>query len=118
MKNINQEIFFKELGKKITKFRKEQNLTQSEIAKKLNVTQQLIATYESGKRRLPILALFKIADILNVGADELLGIKSNKGPHPKILKRLEEILKLPLNKQKVVLELLDSFIKSNTKKVS
>ena len=80
MKILEPTAFFKQLGKRIRKFRKEQELTQAQVAQKLGVTQQLIATYETGKRRLPVLALIKIADILNISVDDLLGIEKKSKP--------------------------------------
>ncbi|HEC8327575.1 MULTISPECIES: helix-turn-helix domain-containing protein [Providencia] len=58
-KGINIEI-----GQYLRGIRKEQNLTGSELAKKLNVSQQQISRYETGKTKLTfemmdtILALF------------------------------------------------------------
>ena len=75
MKISDPNAFFRQLGKRIKKFRTEQELTQAQVAEKLGVTQQLIATYENGKRRLPVLALLKIAEILQISVDDLLGIE-------------------------------------------
>jgi transcriptional regulator with XRE-family HTH domain len=88
-------------------------------AKALSVSQQLIAAYELGKRRIHVKFLKKVAEVLSVTIDDLLGIKSSKnkpGPVPKIQRLLIQIQKLPLNKQKTVLDFLDSFIHSNVNK--
>jgi len=64
--------------------------------------------------------LFKIASILHIGADELLGlkVKGKPGPEPKLLKMLEQIQNLPLSKQKLVTEFIESFIQQHTKQAS
>jgi transcriptional regulator with XRE-family HTH domain len=119
MDKTDVNAFFKGLGERIAAYRKDQNLTQAEIAGKLGVTQQLIAYYEKGIRRLPLWTLFRIAEILQADPNDLLGFKTNKqkpGPAPKILKTLEQINKLPLTKQKMVFEFLNNFIQNNTKK--
>jgi transcriptional regulator with XRE-family HTH domain len=119
MENLESDSFYINIGIKIARFRKEQNLTQQELSKKLGVKQSILAYYEKGKRKLSISLLLQIAKILYVDIEDLLDIpkkiKSKPGPIPKIQKRLEAIQDLPLNKQKVVLELLDSFIYSKDK---
>jgi transcriptional regulator with XRE-family HTH domain len=113
MERNTTEMFFKEFGTKITSFRKELNLTQEQLAQKIGVSQQIIALYELGKRRIPISLLVPIAKSLHVNIEDLLGIekKGNKrGPIPKIQKRLEQIQTLPLDKQKMVLEVLDTIM--------
>ena len=113
--------FFKDLGARIAQYRREQGLTQAEVADKLSVTQQLVAYYEKGIRRLPLMTLFKTAEILQADLNDLLGLKQNKnkpGPSPKMLKMLEQINRLPTAKQKIVFEFLNNFIQNNSKKAS
>jgi len=116
MAEINQNNFFKDLGKRITSLRKDLNITQAQLAEQIGVSQQLIATYELGTRRLPILTLFKLSKALFISVDELLGInkKGKPGPIPRIQRRLEQLQNLPQSKQKMVLDFLDSFIHSNS----
>jgi len=121
MSIYNSPLFFKELGNRISKYRKEIGLTQEQLAEKIGVSQEVIAYYETGKRRLTLSLLIPLKNALFVDIEDLLGIKKGKGkpgPIPKIQKRLEQIQNLPLNKQKIVLELLDSFIESNIKILS
>lgn len=121
MDKMDVNTFFKDLGARIAQYRKDQNLTQAEIAGKLGVTQQLIASYEKGIRRLPLWTLFRIAEILQADLNGLLGFKSDKikpGPSPKMLKTLEQINKLPTTKQKMVFEFLNNFIQNNSQKAS
>ena len=49
----NDEIFYQQLGKRVAKLRKEQNVTQVQLAKMLDISQQLVAAYEAGQRRIP-----------------------------------------------------------------
>ena len=51
---MNQEI----IGKFIAKCRKDKKMTQSELAKKLGVTDKSIGNWENG-RNMPDLSLFK-----------------------------------------------------------
>lgn len=57
----------------LKKLRDESNLTQSELANKLNITRSSLSLYELGKRTPDFDTLSKIADFFNVSADYLLG---------------------------------------------
>ena len=118
MGTIETERFLKNLGNRITKYRKEQHLTQAELARRIGVQQSSIASYEIGRRQIPITQLFKISEVLYVDIEELLGLeqKGKPGPVPKIRKKLEQIQQLPSNKQKLVLDFLDSFLQTNITK--
>ena len=65
---MNQE----KTGKFIANLRKEKNMTQQELAEKLNVTDRAISHWENG-RRLPDISLLKeLGDIFNVTIDEII----------------------------------------------
>ena len=60
------------IGKFIFKLRKEKNLTQKQLADKLEITDRAISKWENGKS-MPDLSLLKpICDILDVSINELL----------------------------------------------
>ncbi|MDR4023133.1 MAG: helix-turn-helix transcriptional regulator [Eubacteriales bacterium] len=59
------------MGDRIRSARKLAGLTQSDLAKKLNVSQQMIAAYENGKRNPKFGTIKKIAFHLNVDPLEL-----------------------------------------------
>ena len=65
LKNKSQEIE-KHVGKKIKLFRQLRGLSQSEIAVHLGITFQQFQKYESGKNRIPISRLMKLAEIFNI----------------------------------------------------
>lgn len=54
------------IGKLISELRKEQNITQDELANRLQITKQTVSNYERGKRLPSYEALEAIADELNV----------------------------------------------------
>jgi transcriptional regulator with XRE-family HTH domain len=57
------------IGRFIEKLRKEKNLTQRELADKLNVTDRAISNWENG-RRLPDISLMKeLCNIFNISID-------------------------------------------------
>jgi len=118
---MNSNDFFKDLGNRIAKFRKEQNITQEDLAGKLGVKQSAMALYESGKRRLPLSLLIPISQALYIDIEDLLGIvkkKDKRGPKSILQKEFEKIKDLPENKQKKLIEMIATFIKGMEQKAS
>lgn len=52
--------------------REDNDLTQEELSKKLNITRSALANYETGLREPSVELLIKIADYFNVTLDYLL----------------------------------------------
>ena len=65
------------VGKNITKFRKEKNLTQEELAKKINISAKAISSYENNRNLPTIETLLLLSQVLEVSIDEIVG-KTNK----------------------------------------
>ncbi len=64
-----------ELGTRIKTLRHQSNLTQSQLARLLNVTPALISAYELGDRKPSLELLVSLAATFKVSTDYLLGIK-------------------------------------------
>ena len=62
------------VGKNITKFRKEKNLTQEELAKKINISAKAISSYENNRNLPNIETLILLSQVLDVKIDDILGI--------------------------------------------
>lgn len=60
--------------KRLQDTRKDQDMTQAEIAKILGIAQQQYSLYETGRRSLPAEYLPAICRALGVSADYLLGL--------------------------------------------
>lgn len=56
---------------RIKEFRKNANLSQSELAKKAEVSQQAIAKWESGKGKIPLPYRLAIAQAIGVNAERV-----------------------------------------------
>ena len=63
----------KKLGKKIKLARVEQDLTQSQLAKKINAKQKSISRYETGATIPSVETLVKIAKVLKKSVGYFLG---------------------------------------------
>ena len=70
MKKINE--IDKQAGQKLRNLRKLKNFSQDKLGKRIGVTFQQVQKYESGVNRISTSTLYKIADALNVGVEELL----------------------------------------------
>ncbi|MEW5816437.1 MAG: helix-turn-helix transcriptional regulator [Spirochaetota bacterium] len=56
----------KEIGDKIREFRKQRNVTQAELAERINVSFQQVQKYEKGKTRISLQRLITIANALQI----------------------------------------------------
>ena len=76
--NSDAQCDFKTLGERIRKRRLDLNITQSELAKKLNYTSRSsINKIEMGAQDVPINKIFDFANALNCSLPFLLGISEN-----------------------------------------
>ena len=82
---MNQE----KIGKFIAKIRKEKNMTQQELADKLNVTDRAIGNWENG-RRLPDYSIIKdLCSELDITINELFA-----GEYIKQMKKKNNLKKM------------------------
>ncbi len=117
----------KAIGQRLAKIRKEQGVTQVEMAKKLKTTQSVYSRYESGEFRLHGELLILLAKTLGVTPNDILGVTSggNKKASasefaiPKrILRRLRGVQDLTKTDQDYLLRTIDAFINGGRKKKS
>ena len=71
---------YKEIGKRIQKYRILSGLTQESLATQMGLTRTSVVHIENGNQRLTIDKLYKISEILNVNIDKLLPKIEDKGP--------------------------------------
>ena len=62
------------LSKKLTLLRQQQNLSQSEVARRISVSSSAISAYEADKISPSLEILVKLAKLYHVSTDYLLGI--------------------------------------------
>jgi transcriptional regulator with XRE-family HTH domain len=74
----------------------------------------MVASYEGGRRRVPVSLLPTLAQVLAVSLDVLIGQKEaspgKRGPAPKLLQQMERIQRLPKAKQRFVMEMIDTVL--------
>ena len=62
---------------RLSKFRKELNLTQSQMAEKLGISRATYQSYEKGRNQPNIETLIKMAEFFCVSVDTLIGHDAN-----------------------------------------
>ena len=67
-----------QFGEKVRYLREEQNISQTELGKSLNMTQRKVSYIECGKYEPSIEDIVAIATFFDVSADYLLGIPAGK----------------------------------------
>jgi transcriptional regulator with XRE-family HTH domain len=98
--------------------RMQRGLTQADLADLLGSTQRNVSHYETVAEYPPTDVLVKIATVLKVSADELLGLKVPKQPPKKaedpetkrLWKRFQQLLSLPEKDQRAVIRLINSLV--------
>ncbi|RLJ09742.1 MAG: hypothetical protein DRP15_02605 [Candidatus Aenigmatarchaeota archaeon] len=107
-------------GQIISRLRIERGLTQKELSEKMGIPFSLITDYERGKLRLHDEIIVKFARALQVSADEILNLQNHNreidSASLRIMKRVKKIEKLPKFKQKIVLQMIDGYIKGESQK--
>ncbi|MGH8275619.1 MAG: helix-turn-helix domain-containing protein [Steroidobacteraceae bacterium] len=103
------------IGARIAQLRKDKGLTQKELAERLKVTQPVVSDYENDVIRIPADVVGKIAGVLEVTSDELLGLgreaRSRAGlKNRRLSRRLQAIDALPKRDQEALLRTIDAFI--------
>lgn len=109
----DEKKFFRDLGTRIAELRKEQNLTQQQLAELMGMSQQSIASWEVGRLRIAVSMLPQLARTLGVSVEALIGEEekpAKRGPTPKLQQQMERISQLPRTKQRFVMEMLDTVL--------
>ena len=100
------------IGKFICELRKEKNMTQQELADKLNVTDRAVSHWENG-RRLPDYSLLnELCEVLSVSINELfLGERiSNEKYREKAEENMSKLIKDNYSKELLLKRTLKGFI--------
>src|SRR6185437_6779500 len=109
----DEKVFFKQLGARIAEFRKSATITQVQLAETLKLSQQTVASWEVGRRGVPIATLPALARALSVSIENLIGGKappSKRGPAPLLQQKIEQLTRLPKAQQKLVMQTLDGVL--------
>lgn len=109
----DEKAFFKALGTRIATLRKDSGITQVQLAETMSVSQQTVASWEVGRRGVPVSVLPALARTLSVSVETLIGEKTppaKRGPAPQLQQKIERLSRLPKAKQKFVMQMLDGVL--------
>ena len=97
------------LAGKLTELRKEKGWSQSELAKQIQVSREIVGRYERGDAVPSIDIAKRIADAFEVSLDYLVGA-TEKQVNKEMLNRIEAVDKMEPEDKKMVYAFLDAFI--------
>jgi transcriptional regulator with XRE-family HTH domain len=112
----DERAFFQALGARIAQGRKDADLTQVQLADQLGILQPQLASYEVGRRRVPVSLLSGLARALAMPIETLIGedgpppMPARRGPASRLQQQVEAIGQLPKAKQRFVIEMLDTVL--------
>ena len=75
-------------GKIISEARKEQNLTQKDVAERLHITDRAVSKWERGLNFPDIGLMQELADVLGITVQRLLGLEEN---HPSVEETMDAV---------------------------
>lgn len=70
-----------EIGDKIISLRKNNNITQDELAEKIEISKQALFNYENNKRQIPIDTLSRIAKVFKIHISDFF-VENNENSQP------------------------------------
>jgi transcriptional regulator with XRE-family HTH domain len=109
------------IGRRLSRLRKERGFTQIELAEKAGTIQAVISSYECGRVRPHAAMVGRLAQALDVTADEVLGLaaaqaqKAN-GVSRRVLRRMHLLERFPAHDQKAVLKFIDALAAQHANK--
>ena len=105
-----------DLGKRIQELRKDNSLTQQDLAKRIYISHPQIVRYETKGVQPPADVLKRLADVFDVSIDYLVnGDKSNKVEQTlkdaELIKQFKQLDQLPDDEKKSILKVLTALIR-------
>jgi transcriptional regulator with XRE-family HTH domain len=99
-------------GDRITSLRKLKNISQTELARVVGVSREIVGRYERNDALPSIGVAKKIAGIFDVSLDYLVGEGVNAAFDKKTVKRLQDIEKLDEETKKYIYFFIDNTIQN------
>jgi transcriptional regulator with XRE-family HTH domain len=103
------------LGENIISLRKKKSISQAELGKAVGTSGDIIGRYERDEVKPSIEVVIKIADTLEVSIDYLVG-NSNVELDKTVLKKIQDIQKLPADDKAHLFALMDAFLRDHKAK--
>ena len=106
----------KTIGKKLRESRESRGMTQTDLAERLNIRQEIVSAYERGAIRIHGALIAGFAQALDVSTDEILGVEKSKpngtGPADRrVVRLLTDINALPRRERDALLKTISNFVR-------
>lgn len=102
------------IGERLAQLRKDRGITQVEMADALGISQPVYSGHERGEVRIHGELLAKLARILKVSADEILGLEASRPARAprdrRLLRRLQDLDRLSKRDRDALMRTLDAFL--------
>jgi transcriptional regulator with XRE-family HTH domain len=100
-----------DIGNRIMELRRKRNISQSQLAKNIKVSREIISRYERNEAIPSIEIAKRIADTFDVSLDYLVGEGQNAEFDKMMINRLVEIEKMKPDFKTHLLSIIDSVIR-------
>jgi len=110
---MQNEDIRRAFGIRLKELRKQQKLTQKELAEKINVRHPQLNKYECGLHAPPLITLVLMAEVLDTTVDYLLTggrTEANSLHNIRLLDRFKALEKFDKGDQETVIKLIDAMI--------
>jgi transcriptional regulator with XRE-family HTH domain len=102
---MNDSTIYAALGSLVREHREAQGMSQSALAKRIGLTRASVANIESGRQRIPLHHLYRIAQALGVNAHTLLPNLDDL-PSPNVERSISSTMELNAREQADVAKVL------------
>ena len=107
------------IGARIAQIRKQRGMSQTDLAKKIGLSQSVLSRHERGTLRLHGALVTELAKALHSSADEILGLKESKQDglftDRRFVRRLQQIERLSKRKKEALLTTIDAFLRGESR---
>jgi transcriptional regulator with XRE-family HTH domain len=105
-------------GEHLAALRRAAGLSQRSLARVCGISHRMLAYYEGRAALPPGHVLAELSKVLGVGLDELVGNKvpktsAKRSASRPLLRRLEQLEKLPLKDKRELLSIIDTYLERN-----
>lgn len=101
------------IGNRIIALRKQKGWSQTELAKAIKASRDMIGKYERNDNLPSIEVAFKLADVFDVSVDYLLGKGKHASYDNETVKRLEDIETLDQHTRSTLFTVIDTFLRDS-----
>jgi XRE family transcriptional regulator, regulator of sulfur utilization len=110
-----EERFARAMGRRIQDLRNAQGWTQERLALEVGLDRSRISRYEKGRVNASALTVKRLAEVLGVTTDELLGLRPVRPPRlgDALGERGTQLDLVPLEHRESLLRLIDSYLETH-----